>query len=53
MCSRLPQFQPPANKVTETHKERAKDQLLAIQLLLSQRVSSSSFSSSSFLKTKK
>ena len=46
MCSRPPlqlpplpaNLLPPANKTTQTHKERAKDQLLAIQLMLARRV---------------
>lgn len=50
MCSRPPlqlpplpaNILPPANKSTQTHKDRAKDQLLAIQLYLARKVSSSS-----------
>ena len=52
MCSRPPlhlpplpaNILPPANKTTQVHKERAKDQLLVIQLMLSRRVASSSSS---------
>lgn len=50
MCSRLPaklpplpaNLLPPANKTTQVHKDRAKDQLLAIQLFLARKSMASS-----------